>query len=89
MWLKIMDWMRESNNVQIMIIAVPMAWFTFKYCFTRFRKTEEDEKDQHHDWIGNLEEQLKQFEQHSRKIEEMELNFEYVPEDNNPKKKNK
>lgn len=91
MWLKIMDWIRESNHVQIMIIAIPMIWFTVRYYFSRFRKAEEveeiEEQDQHHDWIGKLEVQLRKFEQHSRKIGEMGLEVEYIREDTDAKNK--
>ena len=87
MWLMMMNWVHDPNHFLILMITLPLVWFTVKFTIDRLRSNEEEEKDgQHHDWISQLESQLRQFEKHSRKIEKMGLNFEYIHEENDPKK---
>lgn len=80
MWLNIVNWFsNQSNSGLVIMFAIPVVFFTLKLIYARFKKPEEV-KPHPSDWIGQLEYQLKKFEKHNQKIEEMGVDFEYIRE---------
>lgn len=92
MWLSIVNLASsQSNSGLIIMFAIPTIVFTIMYLNNRPKRTEEKEEkyEPHHDWIVNLETQLKRFKMHHHRIEEMGMGFEIIREKmdfKNPKK---
>ncbi len=81
MWLNIVNWTSSQFLGLLIMFAVPLVIFSFRFLNSRFKKREEEDNLPHpNDWIGQFEHQLNKFEQHNRKIEEMGYDFEFVRE---------
>lgn len=85
MWLNMMmDWANShSNSLLIIAFAIPMAWYAVKSYIKR--RNEEDEivmpNEKHHDWITNLEIQLRLYDLHTERMEKKGIDLEEIHRD--------